>query len=61
MDLGIIIDIGTRDEGIKNSGALKMLNQNYFKTNGSPDGVSNLETLHYLGSNLTFEYDQETL
>jgi hypothetical protein len=38
-----------------------MLNQNYFKTNGSPDGVSNLETLHYLGSNLTFEYDQETL
>lgn len=38
----MLINVGTRDENVTNSGSLHLIKNNYLRSTDSPDGLHNL-------------------
>ena len=57
--IGLLIEIGTRDETNETSGALLALKNTYLKTLKNSNETINFGRIQMSGGSLTMDYDQE--
>jgi len=59
VDLGILLDVGTRDETHETSGALHSIKQTYYKTILNTNETVNYGMVQMSGGQFEMDYDQE--
>ena len=59
VNLGILLDVGTRDETNDNSGSLLALKNTYFKTSKFTNETINYGMIQMSGGAVSMDYDQE--
>lgn len=57
--MGLLVDVGTRDETGDDSGALLAIKNTYLKTQMKSNEVTNFGLMQMTGGALSMEYDQE--
>lgn len=60
VDLGILMDIGTRDETIETSGTMLALKNTFLKTAMNTNETINYGMVQMSGGEFSMEYDQES-
>jgi len=60
VDLGILLDVGTRDESHDTSGALLSIKNTYYKTVLKTNETVNYGMVQMSGGNFEMDYDQES-
>ncbi|EGR30646.1 processing peptidase, putative [Ichthyophthirius multifiliis] len=60
VDVGILLDVGTRDENTETSGALLSIKNTYLKTCLNTNETVNYGIVQQSGGSFEMEYDQET-
>jgi len=61
IQMGFLIDVGTRDETAESSGALLALKNTYLKTLKHTNETINYCMIQMSGGNMTMDYDQERI
>ena len=61
VHMGILVNVGTRDETAENSGALLALKNTYLKTLKHTNETINYGMVQMSGGETTMEYDEETM
>jgi len=59
VNMGFLMDVGTRDETAETSGAMLSLRNTYLKTLKHTNETMNYNVIQMSGGNLTMDYDQE--
>jgi len=59
VDMGILLDVGTRDESHETSGALNSIKQTYYKTVLNTNETINYGMVQMSGGQFSMDYDQE--
>lgn len=59
LNLGFLIDVGSRDETHETSGAMLALKNTYLKTSKHTNETMNYNVIQMSGGELTMDYDQE--
>lgn len=61
VHMGILINVGTRDENGENSGALLAIKNTYLKTLKHTNETINYGMIQMSGGETSMEYDEETM
>lgn len=61
VHMGMLIDVGTRDETSETSGALCALKNTYLKTLKNTNETVNYGMIQMSGGAMTMDYDQERM
>jgi len=59
VNMGFLIDVGTRDETLETSGSLLALKNTYLKTLKHTNETVNYGMIQMSGGDMTMDYDQE--